>query len=84
MVEGPVKHRRFKRRTVRNVLLASMGVLVLGALALTGGYFYRERAEKVQEQALETVQQEASAFAQKDRRKTIMDADIQRAKELLG
>ena len=27
--------------------------------------------------------QEASAFAQKDRRKTIMDADIQRAKELL-
>ncbi|MEE9157186.1 MAG: phosphomannomutase/phosphoglucomutase [Gammaproteobacteria bacterium] len=48
---------------MRNVLLASMGVLVLGALALTGSYFYRERAEKVQEQALETVQQEASAFA---------------------
>ncbi len=48
---------------MRNVLLASMGVLVLGALALTGGYFYRERAEKVQEQALETVQQDASAFA---------------------
>ena len=28
--------------------------------------------------------QEASALAQKERRKTIMDGDIQRAKEILG
>ena len=36
------------------------------------------------EEYLARLAQEASALAQKDRRKTLLDGDIQRAKEILG
>ncbi|MEE8314283.1 MAG: histone-like protein [Myxococcota bacterium] len=43
-----------------------------------------ELAITVAEEYIARLAQEAGALAQKDRRKTIMDGDIQKAKELLG
>ena len=51
MVEGPVIQRRFKRRTVRNVILISIG-LVVGLSVIGGGLFlFKKQTEESQVQS---------------------------------
>ncbi len=63
MVEGPIKRRRFKRRTVRNVLLILAVVLVLVSIALLGTRFYQQQAARLQEEDLLAIQGETNSLA---------------------
>jgi phosphomannomutase/phosphoglucomutase len=63
MVEGPVIQRRFKRRTVRNAILISVG-LVVGLLVIGGGlFFFKQQSEESQVQSQAALEAEARDIA---------------------
>ncbi|MEE8321438.1 MAG: phosphomannomutase/phosphoglucomutase [Gammaproteobacteria bacterium] len=65
MVEGPITQRRFKRRTVRNVAIISVA-LVVALLAIVGGrYFYNLQVEKSQAQSQAALEAAARDVADK-------------------
>jgi hypothetical protein len=61
MVEGPVAGKKLKRRTVRNLIVASVGVLILFIIAVGGSWLYNVMAEK------------AAATAERELKQKIID-----------
>lgn len=63
MVEGPVSGRRIKRRTVRNLVLLFIGLIVLLAAWQGASYFMSKMQEQAREQRQATMEAEAGDLA---------------------
>ena len=65
MAVGPVAKRRFKRRTIRNMIIGGGAFLVIGVLGGGGWYMYSSMSASAQKQAAEAKEQQAREIANK-------------------
>lgn len=63
MVEGPVAGKKLKRRTVRNLIAAGVGILILFIIAVGGSWLYNVMAEKAAATAEHELEQKITELA---------------------